>query len=264
MDKFKEIRPIALGLAIKNNKLLVSEGFDKVKNETFYRCLGGGIEFLEKSEEALKREFLEEINVDITVKNFLGISENIFTYQGKKAHELILFYSIEISDENYQEEYKVIDDHGETIAKWIDIDEFKNKNKILYPKEVFKEWKRLLDKDGRVVYFDANWYLHLFDENQNKKVKEDMKNMEILFNNNLENKEVFAHGNVSSEELMALEEIARQLVLSKEVRPAWDIKALKECGYDIIKVDENMGRYVWDEKQKLENKSRPLFMIVAK
>lgn len=138
MDKFKEIRPIALGLAINNNKLLVSEGFDKVKNETFYRCLGGGIEFLEKSEEALKREFLEEINVDITVKNFLGISENIFTYQGKKAHELILFYSIEISDENYQEEYKVIDDHGETIAKWIDIDEFKNKNKILYPKEVFK------------------------------------------------------------------------------------------------------------------------------
>ena len=138
MDKFKEIRPIALGLAIKNNKLLVSEGFDKVKNETFYRCLGGGIEFLEKSEEALKREFLEEINVDITVKAFLGISENIFTYQGKKAHELILFYSIEISDENYQEEYKVIDDHGETIAKWIDINEFKNKNKILYPEGIFK------------------------------------------------------------------------------------------------------------------------------
>ena len=138
MDKFKEIRPIALGLAIKNYKLLVSEGFDIVKNETFYRCLGGGIEFLEKSEEALKREFLEEINVDITVKDFLGISDNIFSYQGKKAHELILFYSIEISDENYQEEYKVIDDHGETIAKWIDINEFKNKNKILYPEEVFK------------------------------------------------------------------------------------------------------------------------------
>ena len=138
MDKFKEIRPIALGLAVKNNKLLVSEGFDKVKNETFYRCLGGGIEFLEKSEEALKREFLEEINIDITVKDFLGISENIFTYQGKKAHELILFYSIDISDENYKEEYKVIDDHGETIAKWIDIEEFKNKNKILYPEEVFK------------------------------------------------------------------------------------------------------------------------------
>ena len=94
MDKFKEIRPIALGLAIKNNKLLVSEGFDKVKNETFYRCLGGGIEFLEKSEDTLKREFLEEINVNITVNDFLGISENIFTYNGKKAHELVLYLSL--------------------------------------------------------------------------------------------------------------------------------------------------------------------------
>ena len=138
MDKFKEIRPIALGLAIKNNKLLVSEGFDKVKNEAFYRCLGGGIEFQERGEDALKREFLEEINVNITVKNFLGISENIFTYQGKKAHELILFYSIDISDDNYQDEYKVIDDHGETIAKWINIEEFKNKNKIFYPGEIFR------------------------------------------------------------------------------------------------------------------------------
>ena len=67
MDKFKEIRPLALGIAVKNNKLLVSEGFDNIKKETFYRCLGGGIEFLEKSEVALKREFLEEININITV-----------------------------------------------------------------------------------------------------------------------------------------------------------------------------------------------------
>lgn len=138
MNKFKEIRPVVLGLAVRNNKLLVSEGFDTVKNETFYRCLGGGIEFLEKSEDALKREFLEEIKKNIIIKNFLGISENIFTYEGKRAHELILFYSIEISDENYQEEYKVIDDNGESIAKWIDINEFKNKKKILYPEEVFR------------------------------------------------------------------------------------------------------------------------------
>ena len=35
MNKFKEIRPIVLGLAIKDNKLLVSEGFDKVKNQCY-------------------------------------------------------------------------------------------------------------------------------------------------------------------------------------------------------------------------------------
>ena len=138
MDKFKERRPIALGLATKNNRLLVGEGFDNVKNEIFYRCLGGGIEFLEKSSDALKREFSEEINATIIVKDFLGISENIFTYKGKNAHELILFYSIDIPDSDYKEEYEINDDCGKYKAKWIDIDEFKSKNKILYPKEVFK------------------------------------------------------------------------------------------------------------------------------
>ncbi len=138
MDKFKEIRPVVLGLAKKDNKLLVGEGFDNVKNQTFYRCLGGGIEFLENSSDALKREFLEEINANIIVKDFLGISENIFTYKGKNAHELILFYSIDILDGDYKEEYDIIDDCGKYKAKWIDIDEFKNKNKILYPEEVFK------------------------------------------------------------------------------------------------------------------------------
>lgn len=138
MDKFKEIRPIVLGIAIKDNKLLVSEGFDKIKKQTFYRCLGGGIEFLEKSSDALKREFKEEIGADITIKDFLGISENIFTYQGKKAHELIFFYSIELSNNDYKEEYHIIEEDDCGIAKWINIDEFKNKTKILYPNEIFK------------------------------------------------------------------------------------------------------------------------------
>ena len=132
MNKFKEIRPIVLGLAIKDNKLLVSEGFDKVKNQTFYRCLGGGIEFLEKSTDALKREFKEEINIDIVIKDFLGISENIFTYEGKNAHELVFYYNINILDKDYKEEYVVTDDNGQSKAIWIDINEFKNGNKILY------------------------------------------------------------------------------------------------------------------------------------
>lgn len=136
MNKFEEIRPIVLGLAIKDNKLLVSEGFDKIKNQTFYRCLGGGIEFLEKSTDALKREFKEEINAEINVKEFLGVSENIFTYQGKDAHEHVFYYNIDISDKDYKNEYIVADDNGKAI--WINIDEFKNGNKTLYPEDVFK------------------------------------------------------------------------------------------------------------------------------
>ena len=138
MDKFKEIRPIVLGIAKKDNKILVSEGYDKIKDKTFYRCLGGGIEFQETSQEALKREFKEEINIDIEVEEFCGIAENIFTFQGQKGHEIVFFYNIKIKDEDYKEVYPIIDDDGEDVAIWIDIDEFKNNKKILYPEEIFK------------------------------------------------------------------------------------------------------------------------------
>ena len=138
MNKFKEIRPIVLGVAIKDNKLLVCEGFDSVKNQTFYRCLGGGIEFLENSKTALKREFQEEIGANITVNKFLGVAENIFTYNGKSAHEIIFFYSIDIPDCNYKDEYTIFDNHQIFKAKWIDIDDVKSGNNILYPEEIFK------------------------------------------------------------------------------------------------------------------------------
>lgn len=137
MDKFKEIRPIVLGVVRKGNKLLVSKGYDKSKNQEFYRCLGGGIEFLERSEDALKREFKEEINIEIEIGDFLGISENIFNYKGKDAHELILFYETYINDKDYQQKYDLVDDDIETEAVWVDIDKFKNKELILYPVQIF-------------------------------------------------------------------------------------------------------------------------------
>ena len=138
MNKFKEIRPIVLGLVRNGNNILVSKGYDESKKLEFYRCLGGGIEFLEKSEDALKREFKEELNIEIKVGKFLGISENIFNYKGKNAHELVLFYDAYIDNKDYQEKYKVIDDNSETEAIWIDIDKFKNKELVLYPEQIFK------------------------------------------------------------------------------------------------------------------------------
>ncbi len=35
MDKFKEIRPVVLGIVRKDNKILVSKGYDKVKWKCF-------------------------------------------------------------------------------------------------------------------------------------------------------------------------------------------------------------------------------------
>ena len=60
MNEPNKIRPIVLGIAKRNNKILVGKGFDKVKNEVFYRALGGGIDLGETSSDALKREFYKK------------------------------------------------------------------------------------------------------------------------------------------------------------------------------------------------------------
>ena len=138
MNKFTQIRPIVLGLIKRDGKVLVEEGYDKIRKETFYRFLGGGIEFQEKSNEALVREFKEELAVDIKVGKYLGLLENIFVSNGKKAHELVLLYEGSISDKDYKEKYHIVDDGSEMDATWIEIEKFKNGELILYPEKVIE------------------------------------------------------------------------------------------------------------------------------
>ena len=40
--------------------------------------------------------------------------------------------------EDFKDIFPMIDDDGESEAIWVDIDEFKNNKKILYPEEIFK------------------------------------------------------------------------------------------------------------------------------
>lgn len=138
MFKSDSIRPITLGVARKNNKILVGIGYDKVKKQTFYRALGGGIQFGETSKDAVKREFQEEIHADITVKELLGVTENIFTYQGKTGHEIVFLYSIEIPNDNFKNDYEINDEVGKYNAVWVDIDDFKSGKKIIYPEGFLK------------------------------------------------------------------------------------------------------------------------------
>ena len=55
MHKPGEIRVLALGIVRQGDRVFISEGYDPVKQQTFYRALGGGVEFGETSLEALQR-----------------------------------------------------------------------------------------------------------------------------------------------------------------------------------------------------------------
>jgi len=136
MGKEKKPRAVALGIVERKGKILVGEGYDKLKDQHFYRPIGGGIEFLEKAEDTLKREFKEEIGKEVKAIKFLGVTENIFSYEGNDGHEIIMLYSGEIADKDYEEVYHVVDGNKPFDAVWIDKNEFVNNNKILYPEKV--------------------------------------------------------------------------------------------------------------------------------
>jgi 8-oxo-dGTP pyrophosphatase MutT (NUDIX family) len=78
---------------------LVVEAHDPVKQETFYRPLGGGIEFGETSKATVVREIREEIGAEIADLRYIGTLENIFTYNGADGHEIVQIYDARFVDE---------------------------------------------------------------------------------------------------------------------------------------------------------------------
>ena len=131
-----QIRPIALCVFLNNSRILVFEGFDHIKNESFYRPLGGGIEFGESGEEAVRREIMEELNTGIESLKYLGMLENIFTHNGTRGHEIVMVYDGTLKESGLydQAEIEVVEANGERIrAMWKRLDEFGDGKAILYP-----------------------------------------------------------------------------------------------------------------------------------
>ncbi|MBW4420549.1 MAG: NUDIX hydrolase [Myxacorys californica WJT36-NPBG1] len=129
------IRVIVLGLIIHNNRLFVSEGFDSIKQETFYRALGGGVEFGETSQAALQREFQEELQAELTNIRYLGCLESFFTFEGEPGHELVQLYQCDFVDARFYQEqsFTFIEGDDQGVAHWIDLDLLKSNSLRLCP-----------------------------------------------------------------------------------------------------------------------------------
>jgi 8-oxo-dGTP pyrophosphatase MutT (NUDIX family) len=136
--KKKRIRPLAICVFRHHDRILVNRGYDPVKDESFYRPLGGGIDFGETSMDTVCRELMEELNVEVQRESlqYLGTVENIFTFNGKPHHEIILIYDGVLKDYKLYEQSMILgkEANGEEIrAVWKRIDDFGEGNSILYP-----------------------------------------------------------------------------------------------------------------------------------
>jgi ADP-ribose pyrophosphatase YjhB (NUDIX family) len=132
----KRIRVLALGIFYHHGKILVFKGHDREKNEDFYRPLGGAIEFGETAAEALSREIIEEISAEICNIRYLGMFENIFTFENQLGHEIILMHDAEFVDPDvYTREHIRVneDDWLELDATWLELKSVDPNGIPLYP-----------------------------------------------------------------------------------------------------------------------------------
>lgn len=132
-----QIRPFAICLFSHNDKILVSEEHDPAKGETFYRPLGGGIEFGEHSMDTIRRELMEEIGAQVKDLVYLGTIENIFTFNGIPGHEILQVYDGVLVESGLYEQ-AVISGHEAEVNQpmkvvWKGLDEFGPGQSILYP-----------------------------------------------------------------------------------------------------------------------------------
>ena len=137
-----QIRPLAICIFSHNGKILVCEGYDPTKGETFYRPLGGAIEFGEYSIDTIQRELMEEIGAEVKELVYLGALENIFTFDGTPGHEIVQVYDGALVDPGLYGQ-DVISGHesGENLPMkvvWKSLDEFGLNKSILYPDGLLK------------------------------------------------------------------------------------------------------------------------------
>ena len=129
------IRPLALGIVWRGGDVLVFEGYDHVKAETFYRPLGGGIEFGERSQETIRREFREELGAELVDVRYVATIESIFTCNDRRGHEIILLYEAALADRSfYERDTFVVHEEGERLlARWMPLYRFEADGLPLYP-----------------------------------------------------------------------------------------------------------------------------------
>ena len=152
----------------------------------------------------------------------------------------------------FQVEFYKMDSHALTFPdNTFDVLVCRNLTWILQdPWKAYREWHRILKPEGRLLVFDANWNLRFHDAKMQKMYEEDQERAKLLG--------IRKNDHVDPEEC---DSIAKELFFSKILRPQWDAEALLNIGFRRLWIDTNVSERIWDEEEKILNRSTPMFLI---
>ena len=130
----------ALAIIKHNNKILAIKLQPEGDGKTYYRIVGGTIEFQEKAEDAVRREIREELKSELDNLELLTVYENFF-YKvvtgrpNEPFHQIEFIYTANlVNKELYEQEEIKVEEPGITfIAEWIPIEKINNREIIMFP-----------------------------------------------------------------------------------------------------------------------------------
>ena len=147
------------GILIVKNKILLQ----KPEIEDFWVLPGGGINPFETLEQAIKREFVEEMCLKVKVDRFVFILENFFEYSNENIHSLEFYFLVSLLDSTIKldlNEFNGLEEHFQPekygkirlACRWFYLKELENINlkpKILKKilQDIPKHPKILINKD---------------------------------------------------------------------------------------------------------------------
>ncbi|WP_027469390.1 NUDIX hydrolase [Deefgea rivuli] len=91
------IRVKVICLFEQEGLFLFAEGYDPSKTQHYLMPVGGGVEFGERCEDAIRREVQEEIGIEALNLRQLTVLENLFTFDGIAGHEIVFVYQADLA-----------------------------------------------------------------------------------------------------------------------------------------------------------------------
>jgi len=143
-ESWRDVRPVALGVAVRDGpdgpELLLAEHRDPTEESAFYRPPGGGVEFGETSEAAVRRELREELSVTVTGTERLAVLERTFEFDGQPCHEIGFVYRVTVAEDwpyerdTFEGEEPEFD---ETFpVQWVPVGDLERDDVTVYPEEL--------------------------------------------------------------------------------------------------------------------------------
>lgn len=132
---------------IENGHILLH----KQTKESYWALPGGRAEMLEDSKSCLAREMAEELDVNVTPSRLLWVTENFFTYNAKKYHELGFYYKVNPADgKSHYRQGPFFGPEGERLTyEWVPLDAVAQME--LYPEFLRSELSQLPDAIQHVI-----------------------------------------------------------------------------------------------------------------